>query len=144
MNKKELDYINILKALTEIPFGVGKKLLADFLIGKTTNNSIKKNKLEKLNSFGSLAYSEDEIIQLIDSLTLNHFIAFVSVPWNKFLKVLEITEKGRAEILNPQLYLTLFYRPFYYVLLLIIATNLTLNVVANCHATCFSQIQHRL
>lgn len=104
MEKKELDYINILKALNEIPFGVGKKLLADFLSGKASNKSIQKNKLDKLSSFGSLAYSEDEIIQLIDSLTLNSLITLVSVPWNKFLKVLEISEKGRAEILNPQFY----------------------------------------
>ena len=104
MEKKELDYINILKALNEIPFGVGKKLLADFLSGKASNKSIQKNRLDKLSSFGSLAYSEDEIIQLIDSLTLNSLITLVSVPWNKFLKVLEISEKGRAEILNPQFY----------------------------------------
>jgi len=28
---KDLDYIFVLKALNEIPFGVGKKLLIDFL-----------------------------------------------------------------------------------------------------------------
>lgn len=104
MDKKELDYINILKALSEIPFSVGKKLLADFLIGNLSNDSIRKNRLDKLSSFGSLAYSEGEIIQLLDSLMLNWFIATASVQWNKYLKVLELTDRGRAEILSPQLY----------------------------------------
>jgi superfamily I DNA/RNA helicase len=104
MNQKELDYINILKALNEIPFGIGKKLLVDFLMGKANNASIIKNKLDKLPSFGCMGYSEDELMQIIDSLILNGLIILAPVSWNKFLKVLELSDKGRDEIVDPKLY----------------------------------------
>ena len=44
-SKKEsqsLDYLNILRAIQDIPFHVGKNLLIDFLQGKEDNQSIKK------------------------------------------------------------------------------------------------------
>ena len=47
----------------DIPFGVGKKLLTSYIQGKTTHESIKKNRLDRLDSFGTLAYEDDEIEQ---------------------------------------------------------------------------------
>ena len=43
-----LDYIKILKALMELPFQVGKNLLADFLNGNYKNKSMSKNRLDEL------------------------------------------------------------------------------------------------
>ena len=104
IDKKELEYIYVLKALKEIPFAIGKELLIDFLQGKDTNKSIVRNKLSSLSSFGSLAYQNDELHELIDNLIINKMIEVTSLPNNKFWKVLELTVNGRAEIEAPSLY----------------------------------------
>ena len=72
--QKDLDYLCILKALEEIPFGVGKKLLIEFLQGENTNESIKRNKLDSYKNFGSLAYSKNELTSMIDKLVINNMI----------------------------------------------------------------------
>ena len=102
--QKDLDYLCILKALEEIPFGIGKKLLIDFLQGKPANESIKRNKLDSYENFGSLAYSKNELISMIDKLVLNNMIQLTSIKGNQFWKVMELTETGRMEIGSPSLY----------------------------------------
>jgi len=102
--KKDLDYLNVLKALNEIPFSVGKKLLADFLRGNEENESVDKNNLHKKEHFGSMAYSKKELYAMIDNLLMNNLIQLTSLSKNKFWKVLELTKKGRDEIECPQLY----------------------------------------
>lgn len=104
MQDKNLDYLNILKALDEIPFGVGKKLLTEFLQGKKSHESIVKNSLYQKDSFGSLAYSKDELNALIESLILNDLIKSVPLSHNKFWKVLELSEKGKIELKDPSLF----------------------------------------
>ncbi|MFH2027709.1 MAG: UvrD-helicase domain-containing protein [Nanoarchaeota archaeon] len=101
---EELDYLYVLKALDEIPFGVGKKLLMDFLKGEEKNESIKRNKLNLLANFGSMAYEDHEINLMIDNLILNNMIKLASVSGNKFWKVMELSPKGIAEIKDPSLY----------------------------------------
>ncbi|MCK5176296.1 MAG: UvrD-helicase domain-containing protein, partial [Candidatus Aenigmarchaeota archaeon] len=102
--EKELDYLFALKALDEISFGVGKKLLIDFLKGDETNKSIARNSLASKKNFGILAYDDDELNAMIDNLILNDLIRLTSVNGKKFWKVLELTEKGEKEIDNPSLY----------------------------------------
>ncbi len=102
--RMELDYILILKALDEIPFGVGKKLLIDFLQGNEKNKSIIKNRLDRYDNFGKLECSKEEITLLINNLILNNMIGRTSIKGNKFWKVMELTEKGRSEIETPSLY----------------------------------------
>ncbi|HII29666.1 TPA: hypothetical protein HA317_01225, partial [Candidatus Woesearchaeota archaeon] len=101
---RNLDYLFVLKALDEIPFGVGRRLLIDFLQGKKTNESIARNRLHLKKSFASMAYSKDEINSLIDNLLMNGLIQLTSINGNKFWKVLELTAKGGREISNPSLY----------------------------------------
>jgi superfamily I DNA/RNA helicase len=100
----ETDYLLVLKAIQELPFGVGKNLLIDFLQGQLKNESITRNKLNRLDSFGSLAYDKEELSSMIDNLSLNGLIASVSVQGNMFWKVYELTPKGKNEIENPSLY----------------------------------------
>ena len=104
MTEKKMDYLLILKALDEIPFGVGKKLLIDFLNGNKNNESIKRNILYDLDNFGSMAYDKGELVQLIDNLIMNKLIQTRSVSQNKFWKVMELSQKGRDELVNPELY----------------------------------------
>ncbi|MBW2965049.1 UvrD-helicase domain-containing protein [Candidatus Woesearchaeota archaeon] len=103
-SQKELDYVNVLRALQEIPFCVGRKLLVDFLQGNEGNESIERNRLHKKDSFGSMAYSADELNDIIDNLMLNGMVQQASVNGNRFWKVLELSEKGKQEIDNPSLY----------------------------------------
>jgi superfamily I DNA/RNA helicase len=98
----EQDYVQILQALQDIPFGVGKKLLTTYLQGGNAE-SIARNKLHTKESYGSLAgYEPQELSDLIESLLMNKFIQLESVKGNAFWKVLCLSEKGKQEIVNPQ------------------------------------------
>ena len=103
-NEKDLDYLFVIKALQEIPFGVGKKLLIDFLQGDRKNKSIVNNKLYRKRNFGSMMYEKDELIALINNLIQNDMIELKSINANKHWKMLELSAKGRIEIENPVLY----------------------------------------
>jgi superfamily I DNA/RNA helicase len=103
-NNTQLDYLNILKALKEIPFGVGKKLLIDFLVGNAENKSIKNNHLTYRTSFGSMQIPKKELSALIDNLALNKLITLTPVKNNKFWKVYELTKLGEEEISKPKFY----------------------------------------
>lgn len=98
-----LDYIKILRALMELPFQVGKNLLVDFLNGNYGNKSIPKNRLDELNNFGKLLWNKDKIFRKIDELVTNGMIELVISDYNKFIKVLSLTIRGRNEIVNPTL-----------------------------------------
>jgi len=69
-----LDYINILKALNEIPFSVGKNLLIDFLAGNFKNSSIRDNNLDELSLFGCLNYKKERLMDLLDNAINNNLI----------------------------------------------------------------------
>ncbi|NOQ38641.1 AAA family ATPase [archaeon] len=101
---KELDYLFVLKALDEISFAVGKKLLVDFLRGDESNKSIVRNSLASKENFGVLAYDKEELNAMIDNLILNDMIGIDFIGNKKFWKVLKLTEKGGKEISNPVLY----------------------------------------
>src|SRR6056297_2329901 len=99
------DYLYILKSLNEIPFPVGKNLLADFLIGKLTNHSITKNNLHMKHNFGGLDFlNREEILEMIQSLINKKLIDLSGVNFNKYIKVLGISRKGQEELMSPGTY----------------------------------------
>src|SRR3989338_5153043 len=99
---KELEYLNILKALEEIPFGVGRALLVEFIQGNITNYSVRKNNLSRLISFGSMElYEKHEIEEVIDELIFNGMIEQKPLPDKLFVKVLALSDRGRAELSAP-------------------------------------------
>jgi len=100
---KNLNYIKILKALMELPFQVGKNLLADFLNGNYKNKSVIKNKLDELYTFDTLNWSKDKIYREIDKLVANGMIELSTSDYNHFIKVLKLTIKGKNEINSPTL-----------------------------------------
>ncbi|MFT4326796.1 MAG: UvrD-helicase domain-containing protein [Candidatus Woesearchaeota archaeon] len=100
---KETEYLWVLKAIQDIPFPVGKKLLSDFIRGDESNSSIIGCKLDTKTCFGCLAYTESEIDALIGKLLLAGCVALVPSKKNKYWKVLEITKKGFEELQNPTL-----------------------------------------
>ncbi len=97
------DHVWMLKAIGELPFSVGKRLLFDILRGDASE-SVRKHAFQRLQSFGALAYDERELDALLDRLLLNGMIESVPLPSNRFVKVLKITERGRAEITSPTLH----------------------------------------
>ena len=98
-----LDYVKILRALLELPFSVGRNLLVDFLNGSYKNKSISKNQLDELHSFGTLLWEKDKIFEEIDRLVRAKMIEQVSADYNNFVKVLQITLRGRNEVVIPTL-----------------------------------------
>ncbi|MEA3248292.1 MAG: UvrD-helicase domain-containing protein, partial [Nanoarchaeota archaeon] len=103
MKEDNLEYIKILKALIELPFPVGKTLLADFLVGDYKNKSITKNSLDKLYNFDSLHWSKEKIYQEIDRLIATGMIELSTSDYNRFVKILKLTMKGQNEITHPTL-----------------------------------------
>jgi superfamily I DNA/RNA helicase len=103
MGDEELYYLNILKALMELPFQVGKNLLADFLNGNYKNKSVINNRLDELDNFDSLGWDKDKIYREVDRLVANGMIDLVTSDYNRFVKVLSLTIKGRNEIVHPTL-----------------------------------------
>jgi len=96
------DYLRILEALKEIPFPVGKILLSDFLKGEESNKSIEKNELYELESFGNLSFlPKEEIILLIENILYNKLAEIKSSTFNQFVKVIELTERGKKELITP-------------------------------------------
>jgi len=98
---KSLDYTKILKALMELPFQVGKGLLTDFLIGDYKNKSVIKNCLDELPTFGELSWDKGKISQEIDRLIANGMIDLSTSDYNRYVKVLKLTIRGRNEIVHP-------------------------------------------
>lgn len=101
--ESEIEYTNILKAVRELPFNVGRNLLIDFVSGDYKNKSIINNKLDELNHFGCLNWSKEKISKEIDNLIANGMIEQVISDFNRFIKVLRITIKGQNEIVKPTL-----------------------------------------
>ncbi|MFT4283085.1 MAG: UvrD-helicase domain-containing protein [Candidatus Woesearchaeota archaeon] len=93
-----MDYLQVLKAIKELPFPVGKNLLTDILVGEETNKSIIRNKLFRLECFGSLAYTSKETKEMIEKLLYNGLISYTR---SGHFKVLVLTGKGLDELENP-------------------------------------------
>src|SRR3989339_941036 len=101
--KENLEYTHILKALMELPFQVGRTLLIDFLVGDYSNKSISKNRLDELDNFDSLSWDKGKVAGEIDRLISNGMIEMVVSDYNRFVKVLQLTIRGRNEITHPTL-----------------------------------------
>ena len=95
------DYLKILNSLSDLPFSVGKKLLLDYLQGNEENESIQRNHLDSLPSFGSLTDDENELGKLLDILISHELIRYTTVKGKKYWKVLELTPKGGVVVLSP-------------------------------------------
>jgi superfamily I DNA/RNA helicase len=101
--EEDLKYTRILRALMELPFQVGKNLLIDFLTGDYSNKSISKNRLDELDNFDSLSWDKSRVSGEIDRLISNGMIEMVQSDYNRFVKVLSLTIRGRNEITHPSL-----------------------------------------
>jgi superfamily I DNA/RNA helicase len=98
----KLDYLYVLKSLNEIPFPIGRLLLGDFLAGDRSHKSIIKNSLDMKYNFGALKFlTKGEILEMIDNLISNKFVDMSPAMFNKFIKVLAISEKGQNELMHP-------------------------------------------
>lgn len=102
---KELDYLNILRAIERLPFRMGKKALVDVLAGDRTNDTVKRNRLEREQDFGCMGgYSKEEIDEMIGRLLVNGMIEKAALQGKSYYKVLALTQKGKAEIAQPTLH----------------------------------------
>lgn len=99
----DFEYLNIIKGMKELPFEVGKNLLADFILGNYKNKSISKNQLDTLHFFGCLNWEKEKVINYINKMLKNRLIEEFSPDYNKFVKVLRLTIRGEQELFNPKL-----------------------------------------
>jgi superfamily I DNA/RNA helicase len=99
---KETDYMTILKAVKELPFNVGKKLLVDFLRGNDEHPSISNNHLDLLSCFGEMSYGEEELGELVDALLREGLLEYGMVQQNKYWKVIKLSLKGAKELKDPK------------------------------------------
>jgi superfamily I DNA/RNA helicase len=98
------DYLEVLEALDEIPFPLGKTLLCSFLKADFSNKSIEKNKLYDIDGFGVFVdFTKDKIMELIDKCLINSFVEIKGSDFNKFIRVMELSSKGIRELKNPSL-----------------------------------------
>ena len=101
--EEDLKYTHILRALMELPFQVGRNLLIDFLTGDYSNKSISKSRLDELDNFDSLSWDRGKVAGEIDRLISNGMIEMIQSDYNRFVKVMSLTIRGRNEITRPTL-----------------------------------------
>ena len=100
-----MDYLKILDALGKLPFNPGKNLLVDFLHGNSKNESIKRHRLDRNGLFGCFSlYSREEVADLLENLLHNGLVDYAPLKDNKFIKIIELTEKGKKELIEPSLH----------------------------------------
>jgi len=113
LNEVDTPHLAILKSLNEIPFPVGKNLLADFLAGDDKNKSIQKNNLYDCYNFGALNdLDKGEVFSLIEKLITNKLIDVSGSFYNKYMKILSISSKGQQELRNPTFSLDRGYQKY--------------------------------
>jgi len=92
---------HVLSLLKELPFPVGRKLLAEILLG-IVNSRTRKLRLESLSGFGSLPmYSMEDAMNLINELKINGHISVARAGDLGYMPVLKITSKGEKELNAP-------------------------------------------
>lgn len=101
---QEQDYphTKVLQLLLELPYSVGKKYLSEILRGDETTR-IKKNNLQRLNSFGALAmYDDSDVYNLLTEMTQKCLIKVERGGSSGYLPLIVVTKKGKDELYNPQ------------------------------------------
>jgi len=88
----------VLEAVKSLPFAVGKGTLTDILLGKK-NSTIRKHKLDKLECYGSCAYTVSECRSKIQQALAHGFLKENRVG---YYRTLELTSQGLNEMDNPQ------------------------------------------
>lgn len=96
----EQPHIPILKVFDDLKFNLGKRTLVDFIKGDL-NQTIERNSLDELNSYGCLyMIQKGEITALIDDLLKNNFLELATVGTG--FQVIKRTSKGVKEIFSKQ------------------------------------------
>ncbi len=98
--RKKRDHLMLLKAIDEVPFGMGRKLLINYLQGKQNAQSARL-RLDRYMSFGELGgFIDDEINSLITHLEHEEFIT--TNKEKGLYTVYVLTDKGKEELEVPQ------------------------------------------
>lgn len=98
--KKKKDHLMLLKAIDEVPFGMGRKLLVAYMQGKQNAQSTRL-RLDRYLSFGELGgFIDEEINTLITHLEQEEFIT--TNKEKGLYTIFVLTEKGKDELEIPQ------------------------------------------
>ena len=78
-------------------------LLIQVLQGNESNPRVKKSNLQKTTNFGLFSdQTKDQLAMLIKSLLEQGFLIYRELPTNRWIKVLDISDKGRQELKDPK------------------------------------------
>lgn len=88
------DYKYVIEALEELAFPVGKKLLSQILRG-ASNATIDRHSLDACDCYGSLAYTDAEVVELIEHCLVKEYIEYKLVPGSRHIKALHVTDLGK-------------------------------------------------
>ncbi|MFP4118154.1 MAG: UvrD-helicase domain-containing protein [Candidatus Woesearchaeota archaeon] len=101
MLQEETSELAVLRLLEELPFPVGKKLVADILRGEE-DSRIRKLRLNLCEHHGALdLYSNRDIYETLDGMIFDGLVEITKTRSSKYYPVVTTTEKGRAFLENP-------------------------------------------
>ena len=96
-------YLKVLETVKNLPFNMGLNLLVEVLQGNQSNPKIQKLRLHTTKNFGEFAdYTKEQLVTLIKSIIDQKFIVYKELSTNRWIKVLDISDKGLGELKSPQ------------------------------------------
>ncbi|PIN87631.1 hypothetical protein COV12_02930 [Candidatus Woesearchaeota archaeon CG10_big_fil_rev_8_21_14_0_10_32_24] len=96
-------YLKVLETIRNLPFNTGMNLLIQVLQGNESHPQINKSNLRNATNFGAFSdYTKEQLITLIKSMLEQGFIVYKELPTNRWIKVLDISDKGKQELRIPQ------------------------------------------
>jgi superfamily I DNA/RNA helicase len=99
-------HVLVLGLINESHIGMGRQLLASCITGEKDDRAQKLG-LTRLINFGSLPlYGKNDVFELLDVMLQKGLLEYNTLSNNRFAKVLSLTEKGKNELMKPQLDLT--------------------------------------
>ncbi len=99
---QNLDYLSILKTLSDLPYAIGKKTLIDIVLGIESKRILANDDFHRLKTYGSLSNYDRELITSWISKLIDHKL-ITSKKLPQGWKVLSITSDGRKELTNHSL-----------------------------------------
>lgn len=95
------DYLEILAAVEQLPFPMGKKLLLKTLQGEG-DEDIRRLRLHRETCFGCLSgHTSQEIEGLLSQCMAQGYLAKGGLSGKRWLRVYQLTEKGAAALASP-------------------------------------------
>lgn len=96
-------YLKVLETIRNLPFNMGMNLLVQVLQGNESNPQVSKTNLKNTTNFGIFHdQTREQLVSLLKSMLEQGFLIYKELPTNKWIKVLDISDKGKQELRDPK------------------------------------------